>query len=157
SAKYAAAATPAEDFFETNVRPVLVRSCYGCHTTAQTSGLRLDSREAMLKGGSRGPAVVPGKPEQSLLVTAIHYEDSRLRLPPPGQIAPDEVKASEQWLRDGAPWPEKAVTTPGRVITDRERAFWSYKKPVKPAVPTVSNKTWAAGDLDKFVLAKLEE
>ena len=70
-----------KEFFEAKVRPVFAKNCYACHTAAQTSGLRVDSREALLKGGTRGPAIVPGKPEESLLIKAIHYTDSHLRMP----------------------------------------------------------------------------
>ena len=153
----ALADTPAEDYFEAKVRPVLIRSCYGCHAAAQTSGLRVDSREALLKGGSRGPAIVPGKPEESLLVKAIHYDDRRLSMPPPGQISPDEIKAIEQWIRDGAPWPASAPAAPVRVITEKERSFWSYQRPQKPPIPSVHNSAWSYGDIDRFVLAKQEE
>ena len=90
-ASAAAGATPAEDFFEAKVRPVFAKNCYACHTAAQTSGLRVDSREALLKGGTRGPAIVPGKPEASLLVKAIHYSDSHLKMPPPNELAAEDV------------------------------------------------------------------
>jgi hypothetical protein len=123
-------ATPAEDYFESKVRPVLIRNCYACHAAGQTSGLRLDSRDALLKGGTRGPAVVPSKPEESLLVKAIHYEDRRLRMPPPGQLSPEEVTALEQRIRDGAPWPDKPPAAPVRVITEKERSFWSIGETV---------------------------
>src|SRR5918993_5953464 len=61
-------AAAAVDFFETNVRPVLAESCFGCHTSTETAGLRVDSREALLKGGDSGPAIVPGDPDASLLI-----------------------------------------------------------------------------------------
>src|SRR5262245_59787821 len=74
--------TDAEQFFESKVRPVLANNCYTCHTGAQSGGLRLDSREAILKGGKSGPAVVPGDPEHSLLIQAISYTHPRLKMPP---------------------------------------------------------------------------
>ncbi len=152
----AVGATPAEDFFETKVRPVFAKNCYACHTAAQTSGLRVDSRDALLKGGTRGPAIVPGKPEESLLVKAIHYSDSRLRMPPPSELAAEDVRAIEQWIQDGAPWPDKAPTA-APVITDKQRAFWSLQKVVKPEIPANKNTAWAHNDIDRFVLAKLED
>ncbi len=152
----AAGATPAEDFFEAKVRPVFAKNCYACHTAAQTSGLRVDSREGLLKGGTRGPAIVPGKPEESLLIKAIHYTDSHLRMPPPSELGAEDVRAIEQWIQDGAPWPEKApIVAP--VITAQQRAFWSYQKPVKPAIPATKNTAWAYNDIDRFVMAKFEE
>lgn len=143
-------ATPAEDFFEAKVRPVLIRSCYGCHGQGRAGGLGLESREGMLKGGTRGPAMVPGQPEASRLVTAIHYQTPGLQMPPPGRLPPAEIKAIEQWIRDGAPWP--AAATSGR-----DKNFWSYRKPVLPAAPPVKNTAWPAGAIDKFTLAKMEE
>jgi len=152
-----ATATPAEDYFESHVRPVLIKNCFGCHTEAASGGLRLDSREAMLKGGHSGPAIVPGKPEESLLVSAIHYQN-RVRMPPPGQLAAADVAAIEQWISDGAPWPDKAPgVAPTPVISAKQKSFWSFQKPVKPVTPAVKNAVWAYNDVDRFVLAKLEQ
>src|SRR5690348_3409033 len=87
TARQPAAITAAQvQFFESKVRPVLVASCYGCHSAQeQKSGLRLDSREGMLKGGKRGPALVPGAPEQTLLLQAVHFEGA-LKMPPAGKL-----------------------------------------------------------------------
>src|SRR5215217_3362965 len=76
------AQTDAEQFFESKVRPILANNCYTCHTGAQSGGLRLDSREAILRGGKSGPAVVPGSPEQSLLIQATSYTHPRIKMPP---------------------------------------------------------------------------
>ena len=78
---YAQAPDPA-DFFESKVRPLLANHCYACHTGAQSGGLRLDSREAVLKGGKSGPAVIPGKPDESLLIAATAYTHERIKMPP---------------------------------------------------------------------------
>ena len=93
-----------EEFFESKVRPVLAKNCYGCHTSLQSGGLRLDSREAMLKGGKDGVVVVPGHPESSLLITAVHY-NGKIQMPPVGRLKLDEIASLEDWIRDGAPWP----------------------------------------------------
>jgi hypothetical protein len=77
------AATP--DFFETKVRPVLANNCYACHTGSAMGGLRLDSRDAMLKGGGRGAALVPGDPDKSLLITAVRQTDENLKMPQGGK------------------------------------------------------------------------
>ena len=74
------------DFFEAKIRPVLVRNCYSCHTTSQMSGLRVDSEEAITKGGKRGPAIVPGDPAGSLLLTAIQQTDPGLKMPMGGKL-----------------------------------------------------------------------
>lgn len=150
-------ASPAEDYFESKVRPVLIKNCYGCHTELASGGLRLDSRDAILKGGHSGPAIVPGKPEDSLLVKAIHYQ-SRLRMPPPGELDAGDIAAIEQWISDGAPWPDKpAAAIPAPVITEKQKSFWSFQKPVNPPIPEVKDASWAYNDIDHFVLAKLEE
>lgn len=152
-----ASASPAEDFFESKVRPVLIKNCYGCHTELASGGLRLDSRAAILKGGHSGPAIVPGKPEDSLLVKAIHYQ-SRLRMPPPGQLDAADIGAIEQWISDGAPWSDKPpASVPATVITEKQKAFWSFQKPLKPPIPAVKDAAWAYNDIDHFILAKLEE
>src|SRR5258706_1593356 len=76
------AQTDAEQFFESKVRPILANNCYTCHTGAQSGGLRLDSREAILKGGKSRPAIIPGSPEQSLLIQATSYTHTRIKMPP---------------------------------------------------------------------------
>lgn len=146
-----------DDYFEAKIRPVFVKNCYACHTNAASGGLRLDSRDALVKGGRSGPAIQPGKPESSLLLKAIHYENDRLHMPPARQLAAEEIKAIEQWVRDGAPWPEKAPAVSSPVITDQQRAFWSFQKVKNSVIPAVKNKSWAYNNIDRFVLAKLEE
>src|SRR4029077_1059076 len=81
------AASP--DFFEAKVRPVLAANCYDCHTDQRMGGLRVDSREALLKGGRSGPAIVPGEPDKSLLITAVR-QTSALKMPKGGVLKPDE-------------------------------------------------------------------
>ncbi|MEI9815134.1 MAG: PSD1 and planctomycete cytochrome C domain-containing protein [Acidobacteriota bacterium] len=150
----AVAITPDQErFFESRIRPLLTENCYGCHTQAANGGLRLDSREAVLKGGKDGAVVVPGKPEESLLVRAIHY-DAKLKMPPKGPLAADEVSALEQWVRQGLPWPKPTVAN--ATVSDAARSFWSFQKPVRPVVPQSASK-WAYNDLDRFVLAKQAE
>ena len=102
-----ALASPADnaataDFFETKVRPVLANNCYACHTNSALGGLRLDSREAMLKGGGRGAAIVPGDPEKSLLITAIRQTDENLKMPQGGKLKPEEIDDLVDWVKAGA-------------------------------------------------------
>ena len=87
------------------IRPVLVKNCYPCHAASMLGGLRLDSREALLKGGKSGAAVIPGKPEQSLLIQAVAQTHARLKMPPAGKLSDDEIAALATWVRDGAEWP----------------------------------------------------
>src|SRR5687767_7141319 len=105
----AAADDPAGiEFFEKKVRPVLAEHCYSCHSTAakkDRGGLHLDSKAAVLKGGDSGPAVVPGKPAESLLVKAVHYADPDFRMPPKGKLPDGVIADLEKWVAMGAPDP----------------------------------------------------
>ena len=104
------AQSPAElEFFEKQVRPLLVASCSECHGEEKHSNeLRLDSREAMLKGGERGPAIVPGKPDESLLIQAVR-QTGELEMPPDGKLSDKQVAILEHWVEIGAPWPANHV------------------------------------------------
>ena len=107
-------ATPEQEkFFETKVRPVLVTKCYTCHTQAANGGLRLDSHAALLKGGSHGPVVIAGKPEESKLLAAVRY-DGALKMPPGGQLEPSDINTLREWIADGAAWPAPRAAKPRR-------------------------------------------
>ena len=117
----AAAAGDGAEFFEKNIRPLLAQRCQTCHSspTSPMGGLRLDSREAILKGGARGPSIVPGKPAESLLLRAVRHTET-LRMPPSGKLNDAEITALAQWIEMGAPWGN--AITPG-VETTRQK-FW---------------------------------
>jgi cytochrome c553 len=151
-----------ERFFEAKIRPVLVTHCGKCHArTAQKlrGGLRLDSREGLRLGGDSGPAVVPGKPEDSLIIRAIRYRDEELRMPPKGKL-PDAVVADfEAWVKMGAPDPridssDGAARLP--VAPPKGQAFWSFRPPKKAPPPVVKRVDWPRSDVDRFLLAGLE-
>ena len=149
------------EFFEKKIRPVLVETCYKCHSTGEKvkGGLLLDTREAMLKGGDSGPSIVPGDPEKSLLIKAIRYADENLQMPPKGKkLAAEQIADLEAWIKMGAPDPR---TNGGKVatgaITEEARKHWAYQPVRPPALPKTKNPTWAQQPLDHFVLAKLEE
>jgi mono/diheme cytochrome c family protein len=161
------------DYFESKVRPVLAANCYDCHADERMAGLRVDSREALLKGGRSGPAIVPGDPEKSLLVEAIR-QNGKLKMPKGGQLKPDEIAALTEWVRAGAMWPPSVsgATSTGAVaataakppatvaayaIKPEQRAFWSFQPLQKPPVPAVSHTSWPKSDIDRFVLARLEK
>src|SRR5215472_10919536 len=91
------------EFFETRVRPVLVSACFDCHGDVASGGLRLDSREAILKGGRSGAAIVPGDPDKSLLVQAVR-QTGALKMPKGGKLSVSEVDGLVEWIRGGAPW-----------------------------------------------------
>src|SRR5438067_8651236 len=85
------------DVFEAKVRPILAANCYDCHTDEQMGGLRLDSRDAVLKGGKSGPAIVPGDPDKSLLIQAVRQTSEKLKMPKGGRLKPDEIDALAEW------------------------------------------------------------
>ena len=161
------AATPPSadqiEFFEKRIRPALVKHCYDCHSTESDKvkgGLLLDTREASRLGGDTGPAVVPFKTEESLLLTAIRYEDGDLEMPPKYKLEASVVADFEEWIEMGAPDPreKKAVgdTTQhysNTIDIEEGRKHWAYQKPQKPAVPAVADPSWTRNPIDAFVAA----
>ena len=150
------AQSPAElEFFEKQVRPLLVASCSECHgDEKQSNDLRLDSREAMLKGGERGPAIVPGKPDESLLIQAVR-QSGELEMPPDGKLADKQIAILEHWVEIGAPWPANDVT-PADQRAEAQRTHWAFQPVRLPAVPSVKDAAWVKNPIDAFVLAELE-
>ena len=152
----------ANDFFENKIRPIFAEKCYACHTDAQSGGLRVDSRDAILKGGETGAAIVVGNPDKSLLIQAVK-QVGVLKMPKGGHLKPQEIEDLVAWVKMGAPWPAAkevlpaAKTGPTFVITPEQRQFWSFRPLAKPAIPAVKDSKWAHTDIDRFVLAKLEE
>ncbi|MCI0685345.1 MAG: PSD1 and planctomycete cytochrome C domain-containing protein [Gemmataceae bacterium] len=153
----------ASEFFEKSIRPLLANHCFECHgPQKQRAGLRLDSRDNMLAGGDTGPAIVPGHPEQSLLVKAIGYKDE-LRMPPKNPLAPAQVAALTQWIKQGAAWPQPAGVVrsaskeSGFRITPEDRAFWAFQPIADPPLPRVNNAGRMQTALDAFIMAKLED
>ncbi len=153
------------DFFETKVRPVLANNCYSCHTGTSMGGLRVDSREALLKGGGRGASIVPGDPEKSLLVTAIRQADSKLKMPMGGgKLKDSEIEDIVSWIKAGAVWPAASATPTASapaaeryVIAPERKNFWSLLPLKDPAPPQVKDTRWTKTAIDRFVLARLEK
>jgi hypothetical protein len=147
------------EFFEKRVRPLLVRHCYECHSAdaKKVKGeLLLDSRAAVLKGGRSGPALVPGKPDQSLLIKAVRYHDEELRMPPAAPLKAEEIADLEAWVRMGAPDP-RTGTTVTKVDPAAARGFWSFRPVQALPAPAVKDTSWPLNDIDRFVLMKVEE
>jgi mono/diheme cytochrome c family protein len=148
-------------FFESRVRPVLVDNCFKCHgEKKQRGGLRVDSRSTLLQGGDQGAAIVPGKPDESLLLKAVRHEDE-LKMPPSKKLSKEQIADLTQWVRQGAPWPAADGATPTPVgrdfeISERERAHWAFQPVRLPPVPVVKERGWASNPIDAFILAKLE-
>jgi hypothetical protein len=149
------------EFFETRIRPLLAEKCFACHTQARLGGMQIDSRETLLKGGNSGPAIVPGSPEQSLLIQAVSHTHERLKMPPQEKLKDAEITALSDWIRAGAFWPESAPKSVVDAhqrggITPQQRAFWSLQPVRKPSLPVVKDKNWPKTTIDHFVLARLE-
>jgi hypothetical protein len=154
----------AEDFtfFEQRIRPVLVKQCYECHSAQSKSvkgGLLLDSRAGLLRGGDSGPAMAPGKPDESLLIKALRHED--FEMPPAGKLAESVIDDFGRWVREGAPDPREEVAAPAArraepIDVANGRKYWSFTPPRPVDPPTTRDTVWPASDVDRFVLAKLE-
>jgi hypothetical protein len=150
-------------FFESKVRPVLAENCFKCHgPQKRKGGLRLDSRASILKGGDAGPAIVPGKPDESLLIAAIKQQDDTLKMPPTKKLAASQLADLSRWVSLGAPWPADKGDAPSAVrrgefqITEKDRAHWAFQQLGRPRVPMVSQTDWVRNPIDAFVLAGLE-
>ena len=150
-------------FFESKVRPVLIKRCYECHSAEHKvkGGLKLDSRAGWQEGGDNGPAIVPGDLSKSLLIKAVRYQDEDFAMPPKSRLPADEVAILEEWVKRGAPDPRTAeaakAAKPKRAINLEEgRKFWAFQPVTDPPVPAVKDTTWSRDPLDRFLLAKLE-
>jgi hypothetical protein len=147
------------EFFESKIRPVLVEHCYACHSAESKelkAGLLLDHRAGLLAGGDSGPAVVAGKPEESLLVEALKYES--YEMPPDGKLPPEVIADFEQWIAMGAPDPRTGEVTPStpEIDIDQGRKFWSFQPIARPPVPSVNDLDWPLDEVDQFLLSRLE-
>ena len=137
-------------FFESKVRPLLVEHCYECHSveSGESSGeLLVDSAAGLRKGGSLGAALVPGKPEQSRLMRAIEYRDSKLQMPPDGKLKPESIEILRHWIKIGAPDPRQQDHDSGASATlaeasplDRDpRTHWAFNPPNPIPAPQVES------------------
>ena len=149
-------------FFESKVRPLLHARCFRCHGEQKHKGdLRLDSRSAMLSGGESGPAIVPGKPRESLLIEAINYDG--LEMPPDRKLKDKQITILTKWIAEGAVWPgadgESATTHRGKKgsITKADREFWSFRPVQRPKLPAVRSQRWVRNPVDRFILHELQQ
>ncbi len=164
SATFAAPDDEGIRFFETRIRPLLDENCYGCHSRASgksKGGLRLDDREAILRGGDLGPAVVPGNPDASLMIRAVRYADTNLQMPPKGKLSDQQIGDLARWIAMGAPDalsqnPSAPTQTDASKTSPTISTRWAFQPPVKSAVPSVKNESWARTPVDRFILARLE-
>ncbi|RLS42097.1 MAG: DUF1553 domain-containing protein [Planctomycetota bacterium] len=141
------------DHFEAKIRPVLAGTCFRCHGDSKTGGnLRIDSRQALLTGGDSGPAIVPGNPEESLLLKAITRKSDDVSAMPPEKdkaLRADQLADFAQWIKEGAQWPE----TTAKFVGEKH---WAYQ-PVKDVpLPTIADTTWPKTSIDYFIRARQE-
>ena len=164
-----AAESPGDDaqrerlkFFENEIRPLLAAKCFECHgEKKQKAGLRLDGHADILKGGETGPALLPGKPEESLMIEAVRYTNEDLQMPPKERLAPEQVALLEKWIELGAPWPaepaRKTVERDQFGFSAEDRQYWVFQPLARLAPPVLPGSAWARNDLDRFVAAKHAE
>ena len=154
------------EFFESKIRPVLAERCYQCHggdPAKIRGGLILLDAEGVRAGGDSGAVIVPGSPEDSLMIEALHYE-GLTQMPPDGKLPAHVIADFEQWIRRGAPDPrtggeQTVVATRAAEAFDYGpgREHWAFRRVEDPALPEVENEAWVSRDLDRFILSRLEE
>ncbi|MGD9723891.1 MAG: PSD1 and planctomycete cytochrome C domain-containing protein [Pirellulales bacterium] len=155
SAAAAAAESSADVDFDRDIKPLFARHCYECHgADKQESGLRLDQRGAALRGGDLGHDIVPGKSDDSRLVTALlGASEVMSRMPPEGEpLTADQIALVRRWIDAGAAWPENSTAGKNAGGADH----WAFRAPVRPPLPAVKNSAWVQNDIDRFILARLE-
>ncbi|HTD65325.1 MAG TPA: DUF1549 domain-containing protein, partial [Candidatus Limnocylindria bacterium] len=152
------------EFFEKKVRPILVENCYSCHSadTKPAGGLRVDDRNGLLSGGDGGAAVVPGEPEISTLLRRLRAKDVKRRMPKDTEaLSEEQIATLETWIKDGAAWPrERIPASLGRIKPEYGQLrtnHWAWQPLTVPKVPSVAKTAWPRSDIDRFILAKLEE
>ncbi len=148
-------------FFEKDVLPVLKANCFACHGSEKKlqGGLKLTSREEILKGGESGPAVDLKKPDESLILQAINYDG--IMMPPKGKLSKSQIDILTKWVTRGVAWSEKAAAAATKthdvpVVDDEARNFWAFRPVVRHDAPQVKDASWVRTPIDAFVLAKLE-
>ncbi|MCA9127404.1 MAG: DUF1553 domain-containing protein [Planctomycetales bacterium] len=149
-------------FFEKRIRPLLADKCYECHSADADDvqgELLVDSRDTLRRGGTKGPAVVLGDVEQSLLVEAVSYENDEMQMPPDQKLSDTEIDDLKRWILMGAPDPRSTVTKyAGKQIdVDQAREFWSLQPIQNVVIPQVHDLAWPLNAVDRFVLASMEQ
>jgi hypothetical protein len=149
----------AETFFLKVVQPVLEKHCFECHshqTKKAKGGLVLDSRSGWQTGGESGPALIPGKPDESLLINAVRYKD--LEMPPSGRLPDEVIEQLEHWVSRGAhdPRKPKSVRHAKGIDIEAGRQHWAFQPLREIAPPDVQDQSWPVGDVDRFILAEID-
>lgn len=149
-------------YFETDIRPLLATNCFECHGPEEQEGeLRLDHISTILKGGEYGPAIVPGKPNDSNLVEAINWSDPEFQMPPKKKLSDEDIAKLTKWVSMGAPWPDEPLPAEGVKkdafdLAGRAAAHWAWQPVTNPDVPKTSDAAWNRNPVDGFVRARLD-
>lgn len=141
-------------FFETKIRPVLAKNCYGCHgPKKQKYGLRLDSKKSMLDGGDSGEVLVPGEIDDSLVIDVLERDEGQM--PPGKRLSEDEISDLKHWVKSGAPWPAVSSREISAVdFSESEKNYWAFQPLANGNPPNANNKS-IINDIDRFVVANL--
>ncbi len=151
------------EFFEKKVRPILVNNCNTCHSAETNSkgGLRVDDRNGLITGGGRGAAVVPNDPAKSLLIAVVSHVDGKPKMPPEGKLEPQQIEDLKTWIAEGALWTPVEIPADlghyGEEYEKLRKNHWAWQPLTKPVVPSVSDNTLAPTEVDRFIVAKLQE
>jgi cytochrome c553 len=151
------------EFFEKKIRPLLVQNCFSCHSaeTNSQAGLRVDDLQGLIVGGNSGPAIVPGKPEESLVIKAVRHTDDDLKMPPRNKISEQEIADLTAWIQAGAPWTKVVVPSDlGKYTAEYDelrKEHWSWQPLKTSKAPAVRNAAWPRDDIDRYLLAELEK
>lgn len=148
-------------FFESKIRPVLADNCYQCHSADAKklkANLKLDTRAALRAGGDTGPAIVPGKPEKSLLIKALKYQDENCQMPPKGKLADEVIADFERWVMAGAPDPRDGTSAVdrGEIDIEKGKQHWAFQPVKATPAPATKASDWPATDVDRYLLAAME-
>ena len=155
------------DFFEKKIRPVLSKNCYECHSAKSKSlkaGLLLDRKAGWVRGGKNGAVIHPGKPDESILMNALKYDNHELQMPPSGKLSETVLADFEKWISMGAPDPrnssmEEVFAVGGLKAKSLKegREFWAFKPIKLPLLPAVQKGEWIQDEIDRYILRGIEE
>ena len=144
------------DFFERSIRPLLIEHCYKCHSGQADplkGNLRVDDRRLLVAGGDRGPAVVPGRPMESVLWNAVQYSNEDLQMPPAGKLADNDLQAIQEWIQLGLPMPAAAEVGEGaqEKPSAGDTNHWSFRALEDISLPSHRRTDWVLTRIDTFV------
>jgi hypothetical protein len=147
-------------FFEKSVRPLFAKHCYKCHSSSKgedKGGLVLDSQAGWMDGGDSGPAIIPGKITESILIEAIEQKDPDFAMPPKYKLSSSEIENLKKWVSMGAPDPRDGTPVkpaPSKINIAEGRKFWSFQPARSSTLPNVKDKNWVNDPIDRYILDK---